>query len=85
MDLSHFHNHSIDLTKDPDAGPTPIHLGFRSGYKYLVELLKVQEAIGVNHVLLNVKFAQRPIADIILELGEKVVPYFSARTNHSFD
>lgn len=68
----------IDLAANPGEGPTPIHLGFRSGTNYLIEHLKELEAVGVNHVILNVKFAERPIAHIIQELGEKVIPYFPA-------
>jgi|SRR5690625_1168467 len=68
----------IDLLKDPDAGPTQIHLGFRSGYKYLLEFLNNLQDIGVNHVILNLKFAERPVEEIIEELGEKVIPYFPA-------
>ena len=68
----------IDLAKDPDEGPTPIHLGFRSGYKFLIEFLNRLQEIGVNHVILNLKYGQRPAKDVINELGEKVVPMFPA-------
>ena len=71
----------IDLLEDPDAKPVPIHLGFRSGSKFLVEFLKQLEAVGVNHVLLTLKFAQRPIEDVIQELGEYVIPHFPALRN----
>lgn len=71
----------IDLAIDPDEGPTPIHLGFRSGYKYLIEFLTRLQAVGVNHVILNIKFSERPVEDVILELGEKVVPHFPALIN----
>lgn len=66
----------IDLSSDPDEGPTLIHLGFRCGYKYLIAYLTALQAVGVNHVILNVKFSERPIAEVIAELGEKVVPHF---------
>lgn len=68
----------IDLLENPHAEPVPIHLGFRSGRHFLVEFLKRLEAVGVNHVILTLKFVQRPIADIIQELGEEVVPHFPA-------
>lgn len=71
----------IDLAEDPNEGPTPIHLGFRSGYKYLNEYLNELQKIGVNHVIFNVKFVRRPIAEVIQELGEEVVPYFPALTD----
>src|SRR5690625_3231983 len=71
----------IDLKEDPHEGPTPKHLGFRSGYIFLIEYLQALQAIGVNHVMLNFKFAKRPIEDIILDLGENVVPHFPALAN----
>ena len=70
----------IDLAEDPEEGPTMIHLGFRSGLKYLIDYLTALEAVGVNHVILNVKFSKRPIADVIAELGEEVIPHFPALT-----
>lgn len=66
----------IDIAGDPNEGPTPIHLGFRSGYKFLTEYLRSLQDIGVNHVIFNLKFAERPIDEIIQELGEHVVPHF---------
>ena len=71
----------IDLTENPNETPTPIHLGFRSGRKFLLEFLYALESAGVNHVLFNVKFASRPIADVIQELGEEVVPHFPAQSD----
>lgn len=70
----------IDLANDPEEGPTPIHLGFRNGYKYLISYLTALEAVGVNHVILNVKFSERPIKEVIAELGEHVIPKFPALT-----
>ncbi|HLQ83653.1 MAG TPA: LLM class oxidoreductase [Pseudogracilibacillus sp.] len=67
----------IDLASDPEEAPSPIHLGFRSGRKYLIAYLTALEAIGVNHVILNVKFSKRPVKEVIAELSEEVVPHFS--------
>lgn len=72
----------IDLASDPEEGPTLIHLGFRSGYKYLISYLTALEAVGVNHVILNVKFSERPVAEVIAELGEHVIPKFPALTTN---
>jgi luciferase-type oxidoreductase len=71
----------IDLSEDPNEGPTPIHLGFRSGYKFLNEYLNELQKVGVNNVIFNVKFVRRPLAEVIQELGEEVVPYFPALTD----
>ena len=46
----------VDLTKDPQAPPRPIHLGFRLGVNHLRAYLKSLEEIGVNHVALNLRF-----------------------------
>lgn len=68
----------IDLLDNPEAEPTPMHLGFRSGYKFLIEFLKQLESVGVNHVILALKFAERPVEELIDELIEEVVPHFPA-------
>lgn len=67
----------VDLTKDSKATPKPIHLGFKSGTDYLNTHLRTLEAAGVNHVILNLKYGSRPAGDMIEEIGEKVIPYFS--------
>ena len=56
--------------------PTQIQLGFRTGTAFLIEFLKTLEAIGVNHVMFNLKFGGRPAEDVIQQLGEEVVPLF---------
>ncbi len=66
----------IDLTDDPDAAPTPIHLGYKLGRNTLLELLHNLREIGVNHVAFNIRFASRPVAEVIAELAEYVVPSF---------
>lgn len=67
---------SIDLLEDPAAAPSQIHLGYRTGRDFLLNYLKRLEEVGVNHVLLGLKFSERPIDEVIRELGEEVVPYF---------
>ncbi|MGV2882781.1 LLM class oxidoreductase [Paenibacillus taichungensis] len=71
----------IDLSENPDEDPTPIHLGFRSGYKFLIEYLNALKGIGVNHLAFNLKYGTRPVDEVIQELGEEVVPYFPALSN----
>ena len=66
----------IDLTEDPDTEPTKIHLGYRLGRSRLIEHLAVLRDIGVSHVALNIRFASRPVADVIDELCEYIVPEF---------
>lgn len=68
----------IDLAEDANEDPTYMHLGFRSGRKFLQEHLNELEEIGVNHVILSFKEAKRPAADIIQEISEEIVPLFPA-------
>ena len=70
----------IDLSEDSNEGPRPIHLGFRSGHKFLIEFLKALQEAGVNHVYLNNKYSHRPAEEVIQELAEEVVPHFPAIT-----
>ncbi|UWR24590.1 LLM class oxidoreductase [Sulfitobacter sp. S190] len=64
----------IDLSEDPNSPPTSIHLGFRSGRNYLLGHLNELRSIGVSHVLLNLKYGERPAADVVEELGAFVIP-----------
>lgn len=66
----------LDLTDHPDAPPRPIHLGYRLGRRRLVDLLGELRTNGVNHVALNLKFSQRPVADVLDEVGREVLPHF---------
>lgn len=66
----------IDLLTDPDAPPQPIHLGFRSGMKFLKAYLKSLEEIGVNHVALNLRFNQADIEKTLLYLADDLLPEF---------
>jgi len=70
----------VDLTEDPNHPPIPIHLGFRVGRNILIEFLESLKNIGVNHVIINLKYGHRPVEEVIEELGEEVVPHFPALT-----
>ncbi len=67
----------IDLQADPDAQAVPIHLGFRVGANPLRAYLKSLEAIGVNHVALNLRFNQADIETTLRRLANDVLPEFS--------
>jgi luciferase-type oxidoreductase len=67
----------IDLAQDPNEEPRPIHLGYRLGRKRLIDLLATLQEIGVNHVILNLKYGQRPASDVLEEVGQEVLPLFS--------
>lgn len=66
----------IDLADDPDAAPTPLHLGFRSGHRVLVQYLQQLEQIGVHHVALNLRFSSTPVETTLDILSEHVLPHF---------
>jgi luciferase-type oxidoreductase len=66
----------IDLLPSPSAPPRPIHLGWALGSEALVALLKNYESYGVEHVVFNLKYGQRPAAEVLEELGARVLPHF---------
>jgi luciferase-type oxidoreductase len=68
----------IDLAEHPDAPPTPIPLGLRSGRNALVRHLGSLSALGVNHVALQLRYNQRPIRETIEEVAEELLPLFRA-------
>ena len=64
----------VDLAEDPDERPTPIHLGFRGGWKALLEYALGLRAAGVNHVAFNLKYGRRSARDVLEEIGREVLP-----------
>lgn len=66
----------IDLAADSDEGPQPIHLGFRAGHRWLTAHLKQLQAMGVNHVALNLRFNRAPISQTLDQLANDVLPHF---------
>lgn len=59
----------IDLDENPSTPPTRIHLGFKLGRYHLRFLLESLEEIGVDHVILNLKYGKCPAAQVIEEPG----------------
>lgn len=68
----------FDLTEDPTASPRPIHQGLRLGREPLLELLQAWQRIGIDQLMINFKHSQRPVAEVLEELGEYVLPEFPA-------
>lgn len=68
----------LDLSSDPDELPSPIRLGFRVGRNKLIELLKVYEGLGVNHLFFALFDSDRTAEEVIDELGKYVLPHFPA-------
>jgi len=71
----------LDLAEDPNEVATPVRLGFRVGRNKLLELLKVYQGIGVNHLFFALFDSQRPADEVIHELGEYVLPHFPPHGN----
>ena len=67
----------IDLVEDPNTPPLPIHLGLRLGVKHLKNYLKSRQAIGINHVALNLRFNKADITTTLKTLAEEVLPDFT--------
>lgn len=67
----------VDLLENTKAAPKEIHLGFRSGTDYALQHFKMLESLGVNHLIINLKYGSRPAEVVIEELGESILPYFS--------
>jgi hypothetical protein len=55
------------LTEDPEHEPVPVHLGFRIGRNPLIAFLESLTIAGVNHVILNLKYGQRPVEEVMEE------------------
>lgn len=67
----------VDLLPERDAAPRPIHLGFQAGTDFLRTYLREIQALGVNHVALNLRFNQLPIDTALEHLADFVLPDFS--------
>jgi hypothetical protein len=46
-------------------------------------LLDTLQEIGVDHVILNLKYGKRPAAEVIEEIGKHIVPQFGAQVPDS--
>lgn len=69
----------VDLTDDPDHPPEPIHLGLRGGRNVVLRFLESLREIGVNHVILNLKYGARDAGEVLDEIGREVLPRLATR------
>ncbi|UWQ93682.1 LLM class oxidoreductase (plasmid) [Rhodobacteraceae bacterium M382] len=67
----------VDLVADADATPRPIHLGFQSGVNFLRGYLQEVQALGINHVALNLRFNHADIETTLRCLSDELLPDFS--------
>lgn len=63
----------VDLLPDADATPRPIHLGFQSGIGFLRRYLRDVEALGINHVALNLRLNQADMEDTLNRLADDLL------------
>ncbi|MCD8920182.1 LLM class oxidoreductase [Staphylococcus gallinarum] len=66
----------IDLSNNPNELVSPIKGGYRLGSKTLLNILSAYERIGTNHIILNLKSANRTYEDMLQEIGKEIIPYF---------
>jgi len=66
----------VDVLDKPDAVPRPIHLGFSSGTTFLLKYLKEIEALGVNHVALNLRFNNADVETTLQRIADDLMPAF---------
>jgi len=67
----------IDLVEDADSRPVAIHLGYRLGVNWLVEILSQLQELHVNHVILNLKYGKLPVEHALEKIGRHVIPHFN--------
>ena len=67
----------VDVQADPLAEPRPIHLGFASSTKFLRSYLSEIQALGINHVALNLRFNRADVEDTLKRIADDLLPHFS--------
>ena len=65
----------LDLVADPDAPATALPLGYATGRRALIDILRDMHAAGTHHVTLNPP--DRPVREVIEEIAEHVLPVFT--------
>jgi luciferase-type oxidoreductase len=66
----------LDLDRDPAAAPRRIHQGFSVGRNGWLEMMLAWQEIGIDQLMINFKQSRRPVAEVLDELGEYVLPHF---------
>jgi hypothetical protein len=71
----------LDLTDDPNGTPAPIHLGFRAGRNHVLRFFDALRSAGIDHVILNFKYARRNAGELLDEVGREILPHLAAATS----
>lgn len=66
----------IDLHKNDNFKPEPIHLGFRLGANYLVDYIEKLRSYGVNHLALNLRYNAMNMDATLERIAKQVLPEF---------
>lgn len=64
----------LDLHEDPNAPASGGSFGYRLGRNALIQLLRSQRDMGINHVMVNFRASKRSAEEQIDELIEYVLP-----------
>ena len=64
----------IDLMENPNFEPQTMDLGFRLGRNYLIDMFQELKKIGINHIMLVLKYCSRPAGEVLEEIGKEVLP-----------
>jgi luciferase-type oxidoreductase len=65
----------LELSSDPHEPAQAVSLGYRTGRHGLIDILKALRADGTHHVTFNLS-SKRPVAEVINELADEVLPRF---------
>ncbi|MFK7963834.1 MAG: LLM class oxidoreductase [Burkholderiaceae bacterium] len=67
----------IDLEDDANATAQPIHLGLRLGVNALRRYLTSRQAIGINHIALNLRFNSKDTEQTLRTIAAEILPTFN--------
>ena len=65
------------LHENPHTAPQKAAQGWSMGREPFLELLEEYERIGVNQLMLNLRFNERPTREIMHEVAEYLLPHFT--------
>ena len=66
----------VDVMPNAKLPPRPIALGYAAGTEFLVQHLKELEALGVNHVAINLRHNNADIKETLERIAREVLPAF---------
>jgi hypothetical protein len=46
------------------------------GREAFLDVLKAYESVGVDHLMLNLRFNSRPVTEVMAEIAEYLLPHF---------